>query len=303
MIMLKPSSSSSSIILPNNVLLLHSISTRNFSISADRIRYRTIIPSSNYSLHTTRRQLLAKSTRYSMSHTEFQLARQPFNSPVHTKLPFQYRKFSPNYLMAVLQREEQSRILTEFPRHVDKFVTGDRVCITKLISLIDRSKIERIYGTVIATSRMNHVDAMFVIRNIKLGEAFELNIPLYSPFIVRIDVLQRAKSKYTRKKQYEIRDMDTSAYETVLEENLPKTAEGIRIIAKDNKLIQQQAVAEGKLSSMKKKERTNVDEIIKQKEAAAATEKASAKQQENKSSSEGNNNNNNNNINSIENKI
>ena len=173
-----------------------------------------------------------------MSHEEFQRCRQPFPYPVVSKLPLTHRALSPASLLQQLQREEQARLMRTYPSHRDAFKTGDRICLTKYISLADKAKVERIFGLVIARHGGSGLNAMFTLRNAKLDEAFELQFPLWSPFIVRIDLLEPSSFRHDRQKMYWIRDRDRREWETHLTEVLPKTAEQKRTLLKGSPMYQ-----------------------------------------------------------------
>lgn len=221
---------------------LISLPSRSFSISSDRLR---ALPNRNWSPKTLRRRSISQSRSTYMNHEEFQAARRPWPFPVLTKLPVELRPLNGDLLMRTLQREEQVRMDANYPRHIDRFVCGDRVCVTKYLSLSDKSKIERLSGVVISTSRLNTLDGRFIIRNTRLDEPVEMNIPLWSPFIIRIDLLQRGEKRFPRRKMLWIRKQDRNAYETILSETLPKTHDGARTLSKDHPLrihfVQKQA--------------------------------------------------------------
>ena len=202
-------------------------------MSSDQLRRSPTydpLPPPTFSRTTLRRQALALSNPHYMSHAEFQRCRRPFPHPVISKLPLTHRALSPHSLLHQLQREEVARIIRQYPSHRDPFKTGDRICITKLISLSDRAKVERVFGLVIARQGGEGLNAMFTLRNVKLEEAFELQFPLWSPFIVRIDVLEQSALKHHRMKMRWVRDRDRKEWETHLTETLPKTAEQKRTL-------------------------------------------------------------------------
>ena len=206
-------------------------------MSSDKLRRSPVydhLPAPTFSPKTLRKQRLARLSPHYMSHEEYQRCRRPFPAPVVTKLPLSHRAPSIHSLRQQLEREEQARILTHYPSHRDTFYTGDRICVTKYVSLSDKQKVERVTGLVIARHGGSGINAMFTIRNVKLEEAYELQFPLFSPFIVRIDVLERRKGRsgVGRAKMYHVRERDRKEYETVLKDVLPKTADGVRVYAK-----------------------------------------------------------------------
>ena len=206
-------------------------------MSSDKLRRSPVyehLPPPTFSPKTLRKQHLARLSPHYMSHEEYQRCRRPFPAPILTKLPLSHRAPSLHTLRHTLQLEEQHRISTHYPSHRDTFHTGDRICVTKYVALSDRQKVERVTGLVVSRHGGAGVNAMFTVRNVKLEEAYEIQFPLWSPFIVRIDVLERRKGRsgVGRAKMYHVRDRDRKEYETVLKDVLPKTADGVRVYAK-----------------------------------------------------------------------
>ena len=76
----------------------------------------------------------------------------------------------------------------------NNFKAGDRVQITKYVSLTDPSKFEIIKG--MCLGRFNKgLDSHFSILNNKEETTFEMKVPLYSPWVKDIKILQRGKIK------------------------------------------------------------------------------------------------------------
>ena len=242
-------------------------------MSADKLRRSPNyehVPEPTFSFKTLRKQRLARLSPHYMSHEEFQRCRRPFPAPVVTKLPLSHRAPSVHALRQQLEREEQARILTTYPSHRDAFHTGDRICVTKYVSLSDRQKVERVTGLVIARNGGKGVNAMFTIRNVKLEEAYEIQYPLYSPFIVRIDVLERRKGRsgVGRAKIFHVRDRDRREYETTLSEVLPKTAEGVRVYAKGSVMALRLEKEKNERKRMEKEQQRQERETAQQVQAA-----------------------------------
>ena len=196
------------------------------------------LPPASFSPKTLRRQAIARASPHYMSHEEFQRCRQPFPAPVVSKLPLSHRALSPASLLQQLEREELSRMIADFPSHRDDFRAGDRVCVTKYISLSDKSRVDRVFGIVIARRGGTGLSASFTLRNLKLDEAFELQLPLWSPFIVRIDLLERSHMRHKKSKLYWLRQRDRKEWETHLHELLPKTAQQKRVILRGSPMFE-----------------------------------------------------------------
>lgn len=216
------------------------------------------LPTPKFSRLTIKRQALAQSKPYYMDKDEFQRSRCPFPAPVVSKLPLTHRALSPASIMQQLQHEELHRVKATHPSHRDKFQTGDRICVTKYISLSDKTKIERVNGLVMSRHGGQGINARFTVRNVKLDETFELQMPLWSPFIVRIDVLERGPRRYERRKQHFMRQRERSHYETVLREVLPKNAAGKRSFLKGSPMAIQME-KEANLANKREKERQRHD--------------------------------------------
>ena len=209
-----------------------------------------------YSPRTLRRQEQKRQNAHYMSAEEFFRARYPFPAPVFTKLPLAYRSPSPAMLIRLLRQEEKQRIINETPSHRDRFVTGDRIAVTRYVSLTDKAKVERVYGRVIERRGDHALTASFVIRNSKAGEAYDMRIPLYSPFIVRIDVLERGPKRFVRLKQREIRQMAPAEYETAIKVALPRTAAEKRTSA----VVQKSSGAHRNTLAKEQKKRTAIQD-------------------------------------------
>lgn len=120
------------------------------------------------------------------------------NDKRNIKVPLDQRLPSPKYLMSQLKWEEVEKTKVQYPRDVQPFVAGDRLKITKYISLGRENKFEVVKGMCIGIVNRS-VDSNFKILNHRDGLSWEMTIPLWSPFIKKIEVTQ--KSNYTHMKK------------------------------------------------------------------------------------------------------
>jgi len=167
---------------------------------------------------TLRRQALAQANPWYISHHALQKIRKGptvAGVPVETKLPFHLREHSPEFEMRRLRHLEATKMAADPQRAICSFVPGDRIVVTKYVSLNDRTKFERVAGLVLARSRGDRLTASFLMRAHKLGEDYELRMPLWSPFIARIDMVERnPEGPNRRRKQYLLRDGLRPSWET-----------------------------------------------------------------------------------------
>lgn len=127
------------------------------------------------------------------------------------KIPIEQRELTHKQLMAQLREEEVAKIKKRYPRTVDHFKAGDRVQITKYLDLADLSKTEVIKGMVIAR-RSNTTESWLAILNNKEDSTWEMKVPLNSPWIKDIMVLQYGNLK--RRNAYYLRDRPVEEFQT-----------------------------------------------------------------------------------------
>jgi ribosomal protein L19 len=190
---------------------------------------------------TLRRQALAQSNPWYISHHALvRIRRSPLASgaPIESRLPHELREHMPEFEMRKLRHLEASILASDPQRYICPFNPGDRIVVTKYISLNDRSKFERVAGLVLARSRGDRLTASFLMRCHKLGEDYELRIPLWSPFIARIDMVQaNPEGRNRRRKQYLLREGQRPSWETKLPVGMSKptaTPQSIAQRVKDN---------------------------------------------------------------------
>lgn len=118
------------------------------------------------------------------------------------KIPLDQRLPSPDFLMRTLRLEEIEKTKVNYPREVAKFRAGDRLKITKYISLGRENKFEVVKGLCLAKTNKANASTFRII-NHRDGLTWEMVIPLWSPFIKKIEVLQ--KSKYNKAKVFFLR--------------------------------------------------------------------------------------------------
>lgn len=89
--------------------------------------------------------------------------------------------------------------MKEKQRGIIPFKVGDRIAITSLLSL-EEDKIQTIKGIVIDISKNNRIDGTFTILNSVSGVGFTMKIPIWSPFIRHITMVEEAPKKSHRKR-------------------------------------------------------------------------------------------------------
>jgi len=124
------------------------------------------------------------------------------------------RHLSPGALMRELEREYIEKLSQQYPnRSIEPFQAGDRIKITKRLSLDPSApnKFEEITGMCIARKGRS-INKSFIILNRCLDVDYELHFPLYSPFITKIQVMER--TIHRRSKLYFLRDRPPKEYIT-----------------------------------------------------------------------------------------
>jgi len=118
---------------------------------------------------------------------------------------------SPATLMEDIEKEYIEKLNKMNPgRAIADFKPGDRIKITKRLSL-DKEKYEEITGMCIAKTG-GLIGSMFTILNRKQEVDYELQYPIHSPFIAKIEILERKKVR--RAKLYYLRNASPKEYIT-----------------------------------------------------------------------------------------
>lgn len=130
----------------------------------------------------------------------------------YVKLPVEVRPKPNHMMMQLLCWEETKKIKANWPRTVEKFKAGDKIKITKYITLTRDSKMEVLKGMVIGITRGGTLETYVRIINYKIDVTYEMNIPYWSPFIKSIEVVQ--KGNYRKKKLYFMYKMPWQVYIT-----------------------------------------------------------------------------------------
>ncbi len=117
----------------------------------------------------------------------------------------------PRKVISEIEKEYAQQIRKKYGQEIPEFKAGDKIRITKYISL-QKEKFEEVTGTVLARYGRGggSLNASFVIRNRIMGEGFEMTFPLYSPFIKKIEIVE--PSVFNRNKLYYLRKKDPSLY-------------------------------------------------------------------------------------------
>jgi large subunit ribosomal protein L19 len=87
-------------------------------------------------------------------------------------------------------------------KNIPEFNIGDTVRVITKIFEEDKVRLSPFEGIVIA-KKGSGIRSSFTVRRVSYGEGIERVFPLYSPYIEKIEVLQRAKAK--RAKLYYLR--------------------------------------------------------------------------------------------------
>jgi len=76
----------------------------------------------------------------------------------------------------------------------DSYKAGDRVQVTKYVKLGDESKYEIIKGMCLRR-KDNMLESHFTLLNNKDETTFEMKVPVFSPWVKHVKILERGKIK------------------------------------------------------------------------------------------------------------
>lgn len=127
------------------------------------------------------------------------------------RVPMRERALSAKQMIHQLRVEELHKSKKDYPRTIPDFKAGDRISITRYVELGKDNKFEILKGMCIARKN-NMNESHFSILNNKSDTTYEMKIPLWSPFIKKIDILQKGTIK-TRKAYY-LRDRPVEEFLT-----------------------------------------------------------------------------------------
>eukprot|EP00823_Brevimastigomonas_motovehiculus_P003194 TRINITY_DN1933_c0_g1_i1.p1 TRINITY_DN1933_c0_g1~~TRINITY_DN1933_c0_g1_i1.p1 ORF type:complete len:253 (+),score=41.20 TRINITY_DN1933_c0_g1_i1:43-801(+) len=195
-----PSSSPSTATTPNKSFKL----TRRLRKIQDVMQMQALgLKPMTYTVNAYKRILMRRKNPWHLDGFDW-LKLQSSNEP--KPLPIGYREKKPKGLMADLEKEHLEKIING--RQFPAFQAGDWIKITRKISL-SSDKVEEIKGLCLAR-RNRSVASTFLIRNAVMGEGFEMTFQLYSPFITKIEIIKRMKTR--RAKVYYMRDRPIKDY-------------------------------------------------------------------------------------------
>lgn len=144
------------------------------------------------------------------------LSEEEYRHIKHNKVvvPMAERQDSVFRLMRQVRWEELQRmekhVLTD--RHIDPgFKAGDRLQITKYVNLGDHSKYETIKGFCLARKDIG-LDSHFTIINNKDETSFEMKVPLFSPWVKDVKILQKGNIK--TQSCWHMRDRPVAEFQT-----------------------------------------------------------------------------------------
>jgi ribosomal protein L19 len=130
------------------------------------------------------------------------------------KMDWKDRLPKPRFQIRILEQEEIARIHKEHPREVEEFRAGDKIKVTKYLSL-QSDKTEVVRGMVLARNKGTRLNATFTLINRRLGDVFELTLPLHSPFITKIEVMDKRPDDpvFKRNKLYHVARMNPKVFQ------------------------------------------------------------------------------------------
>jgi len=172
------------------------------------------LPGSEPSVKDMRKWSWHTRQRRSRLHEPWTLSSEQLQKLRESNLPTRLvsgRLPGPVALMQELEREYIEKLAHQYPgRQIAKFEAGDRIKITKRLSL-EKQKFEEITGMCIAKTG-GLLSSSFIILNSRMDIDYELQFPLHSPFIQKIEILERTKVR--RAKLFYLRDREPHEYMT-----------------------------------------------------------------------------------------
>lgn len=129
-----------------------------------------------------------ESTRI-ISTTQFNKTRKPFDFPVITKQPIEDRKLRAPSMLNEINQMELAR-LKALPRETVPFNVGDKIAVTALLSMSE-AKTQVFKGTVIERTRGTGLYGRFTLRNNSDGGFYEVTFPYWSPFLRKIEMVEK----------------------------------------------------------------------------------------------------------------
>eukprot|EP00808_Paulinella_micropora_P020312 g66720.t1 len=140
--------------------------------------------------------------------------RTDLNSAATPRVKKKVKPPSGKYLIKLLKHEEKEKIAEKWPRHVDKFKTGDKIWIYMRVGLhTEGTEIQK--GTVISMRGKGGYDTHFVIINWIGRVTYEMQFPLWLPQIKKIVKKGETVNYKRRMKMWEIRKMNPSLYQVL----------------------------------------------------------------------------------------
>eukprot|EP00457_Paulinella_chromatophora_P010946 gb/GEZN01011065.1/.p1 GENE.gb/GEZN01011065.1/~~gb/GEZN01011065.1/.p1 ORF type:complete len:264 (-),score=40.08 gb/GEZN01011065.1/:304-1095(-) len=117
------------------------------------------------------------------------------------------------YLIKLLKREEQEKIESKWPRHIEPFKTGDKIWIYMRVGLhTEGQEIQK--GTVISMRGKGNYDSNFTILNWIGRSTYEMQFPLWMPQIKKIINVEKYE-KRRRRKMEEIKKWNPALYQVL----------------------------------------------------------------------------------------
>lgn len=159
-----------------------------------------------YTNSVLQRMAKNRNKHWALTHEEYNAIRN-----ADLRRPHRERTLSFKDLITQLRKEEIMKTKINYPRQIPDFKAGDRIAVTQYVELGQESKVETIRGMCIARKQAMN-ESWFAILNHRDDTTYEMKIPLWSPFIKSIDIIEKGNIK--RRKAYYLRDRLPEEFQT-----------------------------------------------------------------------------------------
>jgi ribosomal protein L19 len=132
-----------------------------------------------------------------LSTEQYQRVKRPFDFPVISNIPVEQRKVAQRNILADVNQVELARLRT-LPRETVPIKVGDRIAVTALLCMTE-AKTQVYKGTVIQFKRGRGLYSRFTLRNGSEGGFYEITFPYWSPFLRKIEMIERDSARIKSK--------------------------------------------------------------------------------------------------------
>lgn len=145
---------------------------------------------------------------WTLSEDEYKAIKSAYLKP-----PMRERQLTPIQLIQTLRKEEILKTKKFHPREIPDFKTGDRIAVTRYMELNneENTKLETVKGMVIGRKNCMNESTVWILNN-RHDTTFEMKIPIWSPFVKEIEVLQKGTIK--KRKALYLRDRPVDEFQT-----------------------------------------------------------------------------------------